>query len=104
MRLVDGVIKVVEKSCEVIEELDVLAEASFSGPEARKVITMIDEVCDLEHHADEMQKEVTKAFLTHEESFTSGELWLWLKIVAKTGDIANYAERMCNRIRLFLSK
>lgn len=102
--LVDKAIEVVDMASKVINELDVLVETSFGGAEAQRVISMIDEVCDMEHHADEAQRRVTKGLLNHEEGYTPGELWLWLKIVAKTGDIANYAERMCNRIRLFLSK
>ena len=104
MDLVDKVIRVVDMAAKVIDELDALVEASFGGTEAQRVVSMIDEVCDMEHHADEVQRKVTKGLLNHEEVYTPGELWLWLKIVAKTGDIANYAERMCNRIRLFLSK
>ncbi len=104
LSLVDRVLDVVHEAHKVIKELDILAETSFEGPEARRVITMIDKVCDMEHHADEFQREVTKNFLAHEDRFTPGELWLWLKIVAKLGDVANYAERMCNRVRLFLSK
>ncbi len=104
MGLVDEVLKVVDMASGVISELDILVETSFGGPEAQRVISMIDEVCDAEHHADEIQREVTKNFLAHEDKFSPGDLWLWLKIVAKTGDIANYAERMCNRVRLFLSK
>jgi len=104
MDLVDRAIGVVDMASKVIDELDVLVETSFGGAEAQRVISMIDEVCDMEHHADEAQRKVTKGLLNHEEVYTPGELWLWLKIVAKTGDIANYAERMCNRIRLFLSK
>lgn len=104
LSLVENVLDVVDVASKVIEELDLLVETSFSGPEAQRVISMIDEVCDVEHHADEVQRKVTRNFLAHEDRFTPGELWLWLKIVAKTGDIANYAERMCNRVRLFLSK
>ncbi len=104
MDLVDRTVEVVDMASKVIDELDVLVETSFGGSEAQRVISMIDEVCDMEHHADEAQRKVAKGLLNHEEAYTPGELWLWLKIVAKTGDIANYAERMCNRIRLFLSK
>ncbi len=104
MDLVERAIEVVDMASKVIDELDVLVETSFGGPEAQRVLSMIDEVCDMEHHADEAQRKVTKGLLSHEEAYTPAELWLWLKIVAKTGDIANYAERMCNRIRLFLSK
>lgn len=104
LELVDRVLEVVHKAAAVVNELDVLSETSFEGPEAKRVVSMIDEVCDLEHHVDEFQREVTRNFLLHEEKFTPGELWLWLKIVAKLGDVANYAERMCNRVRLFLSK
>ncbi len=104
LTLVKKSLEVVHLSHKVIKELDILAETSFEGPGAAKVISMIDEVCDMEHHVDEFQRQVTKNFLKHEEKFTPGELWLWLKIVAKIGDVSNYAERMCNRVRLFLSK
>ncbi len=102
--LVRRSLEVVHLSHDVIKELDILAETSFEGPGAKKVISMIDEVCDMEHHVDEFQRTVTRNFLKHEERFTPGELWLWLKLVAKIGDVSNYAERMCNRVRLFLSK
>ncbi len=104
LQLVDKVLEVVHKAHEVVKELDMLAETSFEGPGAKKVIAMIDTVCDMEHHADEFQKEVTKLVLNNEEKMTPGELWLWLKVIAEIGDVANYAERMCNRVRLFLSK
>ncbi len=104
LEFVDRCISVVDEAHKVIKELDILVETSFEGPEARRVIAMIDGVCDMEHHADEFQRKVTQNFLLHEDRFTPGELWLWLKIVAKVGDVANFAERMCNRVRLFLSK
>lgn len=62
LALVDRCLEVVHEAQKVIKELDILVETSFEGPEARRVIGMIDDVCDLEHHVDEFQREVTKNF------------------------------------------
>ncbi len=102
--LVRQVLAVVDMAYEVIQELPVLSDTSFGGPEAQKVITMIDKVCDMEHHSDETQKALARIILNNESLFSAGDLWVWLNIIRKTGDIANYAEKVCNQVRLLLSK
>ncbi len=102
--LVKEVLSVVDMAYDVIRELPVVSETSFGGPEAQRVITMIDKVCDMEHHSDETQKEVARILLNNEDRFSAGDLWVWLNIIRKTGDIANYAEKVCNQVRLLLSK
>ncbi len=102
--LVRQVLTVVDMAYDVINELPVLSDTSFGGPEAQKVITMIDKVCDMEHHSDDTQKALARIILNNEERFSPGDLWVWLNIIRKTGDIANYAEKVCNQVRLLLSK
>ena len=102
--LVRQVLSVVDMAYDVIHELPVLSDTSFGGPEAQRVITMIDKVCDMEHHSDETQKEIARIILNNEDKLSPGDLWVWLNIIRKTGDIANYAEKVCNQVRLLLSK
>ncbi len=102
--LVRQVLAVVDMAYDVINELPVLSDTSFGGPEAQKVITMIDKVCDMEHHSDDTQKALARIILNNEDRFSPGDLWVWLNIIRKTGDIANYAEKVCNQVRLLLSK
>jgi predicted phosphate transport protein (TIGR00153 family) len=104
LELVDRVISVVKRAKDAISELDVLLESSFEGPEVQKLIGIIDEVCRLEHTTDEFEKKVTKSILQNEDKFSPAELWLWLKVVAKLGDLANYSEKMVNKLRIILSK
>ena len=98
------ILKVVDLSKQVVEELEVLREASFSGPEAKEVITLLDKVNESEHETDVMQYDLTKIIIDGSEEMDCASLILWLKIIEATGDIANAAEKMCNRIRLIISQ
>ena len=98
------VVNVVEQSKQVIEELEALREASFSGPEAKEVVTLLNKVNESEHKTDVMQYDLTKIIIDESEEMNCASLILWLKIIEATGDIANAAEKMCNRIRLIISQ
>jgi len=99
-----AVLDVVDLSKQVIEELEALREASFSGPEAKEVISLLDKVNESEHKTDVMQYDLTKIIIDKSEEMDCASLILWLKIIEATGDIANAAEKMCNRIRLIISQ
>ncbi len=99
-----AVLDVVELSKQVIEELEALREASFSGPEAKEVISLLDKVNESEHKTDVMQYDLTKIIIDKSDEMNCASLILWLKIIEATGDIANAAEKMCNRIRLIISQ
>ncbi len=99
-----AVLDVVELSKQVVEELEALREASFSGPEAKEVISLLDKVNESEHKTDVMQYDLTKIIIDKSDEMNCASLILWLKIIEATGDIANAAEKMCNRIRLIISQ
>ncbi len=100
----NAVVKVVDLSKQVIEELEALREASFSGPEAKEVLDLLDKVNQSEHETDILQYDLTKIVINESENLDCASLILWLKIIEVTGDIANAAEKMCNRIRLIISQ
>jgi|Deesub1362B_J571_1020462.scaffolds.fasta_scaffold09563_2 hypothetical protein len=91
-----------DRAFDVIKELNELFEVTFGGPEAKKVERMIDEVCYLEHEADIAQNALVRHLLAMEDRFTPGELLIAMKIFEKFGNIANYAEKLANRIRTLL--
>lgn len=99
----ETVVKVVNLSKQVIEELEALREASFSGPEAKEVLELLESVNRTEHETDILQFDLTKIVINRSESLDCASLILWMKIIETTGDIANAAEKMCNRIRLIIS-
>ena len=91
-----------KKSQETIELLNRLFEVTFGGPEAKKVEEMIEEVCYLEHEADIAQMELLQNVFRIEKKLSAGELIIYLKVLEKIGNIANYAEKLANRIRTLL--
>jgi len=102
--LVAASMAVVNKSTEVVERLDTLVNASFSGPEAWRVLEMITHLDRLEHEADKVQDQLAKTFYRHEDAFKPAALFIWMKIFNKIGDLANYSENMVHRIRLFMAQ
>lgn len=100
---VAAVMLVFERATSVVEELTALSGASFAGPEARKVLTLIDMVDREEHLADKVQDRLAKAFFKHEDAFKPAAIFVWMKVFNKIGDLANFSEKMTHRIRLFMA-
>ncbi len=88
----------------MMEEIDDLVETSFRGLEAEKVLRMIEELGTMEWEADKKQFELVKSLFEIEKEISPVDIYLWMKIFEKIGDLANNAERMGNRLRLMLSK
>ncbi len=96
------VIQTVDKAWEVLDQIDELVEFTFGGPEADKVHKIIDEVCYLEHEGDIAQMKMLQKFLNLEDKFSKGEFFILMKSLEKAADVANYAEKLSNRIRTLL--
>lgn len=103
--LVPQVLLVVDKAAEIIDQLDILVEVGFKGPQVTKVRKMIDELGRLEHKADLTQDALARTlFSTLGDDIKPGSLFLWNKILNKVGDLANTSEKAGTRVRLFLAK
>ncbi len=98
----EKVIQTVDKAWEVLDQIDELVEFSFGGPEADKVHAIIDQVCYLEHEGDISQMKMLQKFLNIEDKFSKGEFFILMKSFEKVADVANYAEKLSNRIRTLL--
>ena len=103
-KLLRRVMAVVDQATKIVDQLDVLVEAGFSGPEAVRVKEMIDELNRLEHEADIVQDDLARKLFSLEDEIKPGSLFIWNKILNKVGDIANTAEKMGNRLRLFIAQ
>ena len=101
--LVRRVMATVRQALETVRRLEMVARAGFSGPQAAEMITMIDELGRLEHAADIVQDDLARRLFAIEDRIKPGSLLIWNKIFNKLGDMANHAERMGNRLRLFLA-
>lgn len=101
--LVRRVMATVTHACKIVRSLDALASAGFEGHEARRVLDMINELGRLEHEADLVQDDLARRLFGIEDRIKPGSLFIWNKIFNKVGDMANHAERMGNRLRLFIA-
>jgi predicted phosphate transport protein (TIGR00153 family) len=100
----DQVMVTAQQYSNISEELDELMEASFGGAEAGKVEEMIDNLGREEHKADILQFTLVQKLLTLEDSMGAVNIMMWMKVLEAAGNIANGAEKVGNRLRLFLAK
>jgi hypothetical protein len=95
-------IETVNATHKIMQELDELLEASFGGKEAEKVKLMVEEVAFMEHEADVLQWDLTKAFYNSNQKMSTPDFILWNKILRETAALSNTAEKLANRVRMLL--
>lgn len=88
----------------IIDELDELLEATFTGPQAEKIRKKIDEVAYKEHETDGAQKVFLKKFFSLDKQLSQSDFFIIAKLSRRIGDIANISEKAANKIRLILLK
>ncbi len=102
--LVRRVMVTVRHAIAIVDRIDIASQAGFSGAETTELLHMIDELGRLEHAADIVQDDLARKLFAMEDRIKPGSLLIWNKIFNKVGDMANHAERMGNRARLFVAK
>ena len=94
---------VVNASQTVVDALQQLFESGFSGPDSQAVLEQIDRIGQLEHVADKKQEIFARELFVLEDELKPAALFMWIKIGAKVGDLANCAEHMVAHVRFMLS-
>lgn len=103
MELAKKVVETFEKSFHIVDHLDELVKASFSGSEAKKVLELINELGFMEWKVDKFQMKVVKK-LYNLPDIKYIDFILMDKIIQKISDVSNASEKMGNRLRLLLSR
>ncbi len=88
----------------IIGELDELVSMGFSGRESEAVSAMADELNKIEHETDEMGMELTHRLFAEEERMNPVSVIFWYQLIQWIGDLADYAEKVGNRLRLLLAR
>lgn len=88
----------------IMEEMDELVGTGFRGPEADKVMYMIDELNKIETDTDLHAVGLMKLLFAHEEEIGAVSTVMWDRVIHWVGDLANFAERAGNRHRLLLAR
>lgn len=102
--LLEQIVKTGETWFEIVQLLPGLQESSFTGPEVKKVIELIDRVHSEEWEADLRQAALGKATIKHEEELGAVSVWFWMRIASKLGEVANHAENAGDLLRLMLAR
>jgi predicted phosphate transport protein (TIGR00153 family) len=100
--LAEAAIATCNQSESVVNELDELVETGFGRHEVARVEEMIDKLNGLESDADNRGEEALRALFAIEDELGVGAFY-WYEIIRWIGNIADYAERAGNRIRLLIA-
>ena len=88
----------------IMEEMDELVETGFRGPEADKVMHMIDDLNKIETDTDVQAIVVMRLLFEHEDDIGLVSTIMGDRVIHWIGDLANFAERAGNRHRLLLAR
>jgi predicted phosphate transport protein (TIGR00153 family) len=104
MALVDRCIDTCNKAGKIIEELDELVEMGFRGREASQVEEMVAALNKIEDETDEMGMQLTRSLFAQEDSMSPVSVMFWYQLIQWIGDLADYAEKVGDRLRLLLAR
>jgi predicted phosphate transport protein (TIGR00153 family) len=99
LELVRRVVSACEQAERVINELDELVETGFRGRQVARVDEMIEELSRMESDTDELEERVQRLLFGIEDELGISAIF-WYKLIDYVGGMADYAERVGNRLRL----
>jgi predicted phosphate transport protein (TIGR00153 family) len=88
----------------IVEELDELVEIGFRGREVTKVEAMIHAVQQIESETDLMGMALSQQILSIEDSLKPVTAVFWYQLLDWIGDLADYAEKVGERMGLLLAR
>lgn len=91
-----------EQAERIIDELDELVEMGFKGREVSRVEEMIGELGRIETDTDVLQDRACRTLFGMEAEMGVATVY-WHQVILWIGDIADYAERVGNRLRLLIA-
>jgi len=93
-----------EHSASIIEELDELLAMGFRGREVDKVDAMLTELNSIEDETDELGIALARSLFKHESEMDPVSVMMWYRLIEWIGDLADYAEKVGDRLRLLIAK
>ena len=93
-----------DQMAKVMGELDELLETGFRGRESEIVVAMIDELNKIETDTDQKAIHLLHELFAREDTLDPVSLMIWLRLIHWVGDLANYAEKVGNRLRLLIAR
>jgi predicted phosphate transport protein (TIGR00153 family) len=100
--LVDEVLEAFDLTMKVSSEIKLLAETSFGGAEAHKVMDMIEMIKTKEWEADKAQMRAAQKMFSLEDELDPVSVMMWMNIFRELGNLANHAENTGDQLRIML--
>lgn len=97
-------VDVCDKSAEIIGELDELLAMGFRGREASRVEDMVEELNRIEDETDQLGLELSHRLFQHEDEIKPVSVMMWYQLIQWVGDLADYAEKVGDRLRLLIAR
>jgi hypothetical protein len=91
-------------AAKIIEELDELIEIGFRGKEAGKVEQMAADLNALEEETDKLGIALTRTLFAKEDELKPVSVMFWYQLIQWIGDLADYAEKVGDRMRLLIAR
>ena len=104
IELTSRCVDTVEHAAKVIEELDELLAIGFRGREVDRVDEMLKELNEIEDETDELGIALARALFDHEDELKPVSVMMWYQIIEWIGDLADYAEKVGDNLRLLIAK
>ena len=92
------------QSAKIIEELDELLAMGFRGREASQVEDMVEKLNLIEDDTDELGIELARHLFEHEDEIKPVSVMMWYQLIEWVGDLADYAEKVGDRLRLLIAR
>ena len=93
-----------EQSAKIIEELDELLAMGFRGREASRVEEMVEQLNLIEDDTDNLGIELARHLFEHEDEIKPVSVMMWYQLIEWVGDLADYSEKVGDRIRLLIAR
>lgn len=104
VKLVARCLDTCEQAHKIIEELDELVETGFRGREASQVEEMVAVLNQLEEETDAMGMALARRLFAQEDDMKPVSVMFWYQLIQWVGDLADYAEKVGDRLRLLIAR
>jgi len=104
IEFVECTIAACEKAQKVVDELDELIQTGFRGPQARRVVTMIEAIETQEARSDQLKIELRSALFEIEQDLPAIQAIFYYQALDLVGEIADVAERVGHRVQMMLAR
>jgi len=103
LHLVKRCVEVCHEADTIICELDELLAMGFGGQEASRVEDLVNALNDSEEETDQLELSLTKTLFSLEDDLPPVSVIFWYQLIEWIGDLADYAEKVGNRLRLMIA-